>query len=187
MTEDSLHKQMQHYEQLATQVTETARKRDAVASSVQARLAETLTEAVTEQSATVEAVEQSEDGHRHRFQARLDRAALVAAVAERLPDGFVVSRINQDGTMSIEWTGTRETPTKRNHDAVLKAIISEEVTIDSDGLISEVPTHQRVLDRATALEIDEEAAANRLDRLARLEVIDIDDGHVYPDENFSGF
>ncbi len=55
--------------------------------------------------ATVAAIEHSEDGRRYRVDARLDSAVLVAAVTEQLPGGFVVSHVNDDGTLSIEWTG----------------------------------------------------------------------------------
>lgn len=86
--------------------------------------------------------EQSPDGHRYRFKARFDRAALFAALTETLPDGFVVSHVNTDGTLSVEWTDQDRTNSKREHGAVLRAIIAEEVVVDDDSLIESVPTRE---------------------------------------------
>jgi hypothetical protein len=66
---------MHHYDALAEEVRETARERDAVARTVETRLADVVAEAITETGANVEAVEQSKAGHQYRFEARLDRAA----------------------------------------------------------------------------------------------------------------
>lgn len=187
MSDDPLHERMAEYEALATAAAERAHERDEVGAAVGDRLAASISEAVTEAGVNVEAVERSRDGRRHRFTARLDRAALVAAVTEALPDGFVVSHVNDDGSLSIEWTGERSTPSKRAHGAVLKAIVAEETVSDDDGLIESVPTRERVLERAVELGVDESDAAARLDRLATLEVVDIADGRVYPDTNFSRY
>ena len=50
-----------------------------------------------------------------------------------------------------------------------------------------VPSKSAVLDRAVELGIDREAAGDRLGRLAMLDVVDIADGRVYPDTNFSRY
>ncbi|QLH84703.1 hypothetical protein [Halosimplex pelagicum] len=185
MSDDPLHERMAEYEALATAAAERAHERDEVGAEVGDRLAASISEAVTETGVNVEAVERSRDGRRHRFTARLDRAALVAALTESLPAGFVVSHVNDDGSLSVEWTGERETPSKREHGAVLKAIVAEETAIDDDGLISSVPTRDRVIERAVELGIEESDATERLARLERLDVVDVADGRVYPDENFS--
>lgn len=129
----------------------------------------------------------SDDGHRYRLTASLDRAALVAAPTDALPVGFVVSHGNEDGSVSIEWTGKRETASRRERGAVLIAIIAEEFVIDEEGLIESVPTRDRVLERAVELGIDESDAAERLSRLETPEVVDISHGEVYPDDNLSRY
>jgi len=187
MGEESLHEEMKRYDVLAEEVTETARERDAVARTVKTRLAAVVADAIEDEGANVEAVDQSRDGHQHRFEARLDRAALVAAITEGLPDGFVVEHVNEDGSLSIEWTGDRATPTKRDHGAVLKAIVAEEMETDEDGLVESAPTRERVLARAVELGIDEGDADGRLSRLETLNVIEHSDGEVFPGRNFSRF
>lgn len=187
MDDEPLHEQMGSYEQLTADIRDLESRRTAIGDSVAATLTETLTTAVASVGTNVEAIERSDDGHRYRFEARLDKAALVAAVTEQLPDGFVVSHVNSDGTLSVEWTGSRATPSGREHGAILKAIVAEELVLDSDGLIKAVPTRQRVLARAVELGLDEDDATDRLARLETLDVIDIADGEVYPDENFSRY
>ncbi|WP_277541671.1 hypothetical protein [Haloarcula laminariae] len=187
MDEEPLHERMEAYETLASEAAEKARERDEAADEIGDRLAAAITEAVEREGANVVRSGQSKDGHRYRFTARLDRAALVAALTETLPDGFVVSHVNDDGTMSVEWTGSDRTPSKRERGAILKAIIAEEMELDGDGLIESVPTRERVLSRAVELGVEEDDAAARLSRLATLDVVDLADGHVYPDENFSRY
>jgi len=187
MDEDPLHERMETYERLASEAAEKTRERDETAAAIGDRLAEAVTEAVEVDGANVEMVGQSDSGHRYRFNARLDRAALVATLTEALPDGFVVSHLNDDGTMSVEWTGSDRTPSKRERGAVLKAIIAEEMVLDRDGLIESVPTRDGVLARAVELGLDEDEASSRLSRLATLEVVDLAEGRVYPDENFSRY
>lgn len=99
----------------------------------------------------------------------------------------MVSHVNEDGSLSIEWTGDDRTPSKRQHGAVLKAIIAEATVTDEDGLIESVPERSAVLDRAVELGIDREDAADRLGRLVTLDVVDLADGRVYPDTNFSRY
>lgn len=187
MGEESLYEEMNRYDALAEQVTETARERDAVARTVKRRLAGVIADAVTEEGTNVEAVGQTNDGHEYRFEARLDRAALVAAVTEGLPDGFVVEHVNEDGSLSVEWTGERETPAKRDHGAVLKAIVAEEMETDEDGLVESAPSRDRVLARAVELGIDESDADGRLQRLEALNVVEHSDGEVFPGKNFSRY
>jgi len=187
MDDEPLHERMERYEALAGAAADAARERDEAATEIGDRLAAAITEGVEQEGANVVQTDRSRDGHRYRFTARLDRAALVAALTETLPDGFVVSHVNDDGTMSVEWTGSNRTPDKRERGAILKAIIAEELVVDSDGLIESVPTRERVLARAVELGVDEDDAAARLSRLATLDVVDLADGSVYPDENFSRY
>ena len=187
MGDEPLRERIASYERLTEDVRELNREREAIADDVAGRLADALTETVSETGTGVAAVERSDDGRRYRFEARLDRAAVVAAVVEGLPDGFVVSHVNGDGTLSVEWTGERTTPSRREHGAILKAIVAEELVLDGDGLIEAVPTRQRVLARAVELGVDEDDAADRLARLEALDVVDVADGKVYPDENFSRY
>jgi len=187
MSEQPLHERMEEYETLAGEAAETVRRRDEAADDIGDRLADAVTEAVALEGTNVELAGVSDSGHRYRFRARLDRAALIAALTEQLPDGFVVSHVNDDGTLSIEWTGSDRTPSKRERGAILKAIVAEEMVLDSDGLIESVPTRERVLARAVELGLEEDEAASRLSRLATLDVVDLAEGRVYPDENFSRY
>lgn len=178
---------MERYETLTEEIAETRDERDAVAGEVKRDLSDAVAEAVAAEGASVEAVGQSADGHRFRFGARLDRAALVAALTDALPAGFYVSHVNEDGTLSVDWTGDDHTPAKRAHGAILKAIVAEETVTDDQGFIESVPDRERVLARAVELGVAEADAADRLDRLATLNVVDLTDDGVYPDENFSMF
>ena len=187
MSEDPLHERMAEYDRLAEGAAELARDRDETATEIGERLAGAIAAAVDREGVNVEPTGQSRDGHRFQFTARLDRAALVAALTETLPDGFVVSHVNDDGTLSVEWTGKDRTPSKRERGAILKAIVAEAMELDGDGLIETVPTRDAVLDRAVELGVDRDEAADRLARLATLDVVDIADGRDYPDENFSRY
>lgn len=185
MPTDSLPERMERYESVAVDAAERARERDDLAHTIGSQLADHVEGAVAEAGANVETVAHAADGHQFRLEARLDRAGLVAALTDALPGGFVVSHVNDDGSLSIEWTGGGRTPGKRERGAILKAIVAEETTTDRDGLIETVPTEERVLDRAEELGLERSEAADRLARLATLDVLDVADGHVYPDENFS--
>ncbi|TKX74197.1 hypothetical protein EXE46_10140 [Halorubrum sp. GN11_10-6_MGM] len=187
MDDTPLHERMEAHDRAASEAKKAAQKRDKAASAIGRRLSASVADAVERAGANVEVAGRSADGHRYRFTARLDRAALVAALTESLPDGFVVSHVNNDGTLSIEWTGDDRTPSKRQHGAILKAIIAEELVLDDDGLVESVPTRERVLRRATELGLDETDAAERLRRLASLDVVDLADDRVYPDDNFSRY
>lgn len=183
MTEP-LSDRMERLETVATEAADAARERDALASEIGDELAGHVERAVADAGTNVAAVDRSGDG-RFRFEARLDRAAMVAALTEALPAGFAVSHVNDDGSLTVEWTGSERTPGTRDRDAVLKAIIAEATTADSDGFIESVPSREAVLDRAEELGLPRDAAVDRLDRLVALDMIDVADGDVYPDTNFS--
>jgi hypothetical protein len=185
MSDPPLHERIERHRELTDELADVRRERDAVATEISTRLEDTLAEAVDAEGVTVETVERSRDGRRFRFAARLDRAALVAALTETLPDGFYVSHVNDDGSLSVDWSGQRETPSKREHGSVLKAIVAEETVTDADGFYESVPSRERVIERAVELGIDEDDATARLDRLATLDVVDVTDDGVYPDENFA--
>jgi hypothetical protein len=176
---------IEQFETATKEATEAVRERERTAEEAGEQLATLVADAVSSEGTNVEAVANSTEPPRFRFEARLDRAAMVATLTDALPAGFVVSHVNQDGSLSIEWTGSNRTPTGREHDAVLKAIIAEETVTEDDGLISSVPTRSDVLARAETLNIPREAASNRLERLSRLNMVDISDGEVYPGKNFS--
>lgn len=182
---DPLAEQMQRFKTVAGEVTERIRTRERLASEIGEQLTEHVERAIAETGAGVEAVDHSETDDTFRFEARLDRAAMVAALTETLPEGFEIAQLNADGSLSIEWVGDGRSGTASDHDAILKAIIGEETETDSDGLIESVPTRDRVLERAAKLGVSNEAARKRLDRLVTLDIIDIDGESVYPDTNFS--
>jgi hypothetical protein len=176
---------MERLEAVTDDAAKAARERDELADEIGTQLAECVEQAVTEQGTNVETAGESPSDGTFRFAARLDRAAMVAALTSTLPDGFAVSHVNTDGTLTVEWTGSGRTPSKRDHDAILKAIINEETVTKEYGLIESVPTREQVLARAAELGVSRDTAADRLDRLATLDMVDIDDGYVYPDKNFS--
>jgi len=176
---------MEEFKTAFSEAQKATRERDELAREIGDRLAADVQTAVAAEGTTVEAVDTSGKNDRFRFEARLDRAAMVAALTDQLPAGFAVSHINDDGSLTIEWTGNGRTPTKRDRDAILKAIVAEETVSDDDGLIDSVPTRTRVLDRAEELGVPRDVAQERLERLVTLDMLDIDDGYVYPDTNFS--
>lgn len=185
MPADPLYERMERHAELTDDLADVRREREAVSREVEDRLSDAIAEALLAEGANVDALGQSSDGKRFRFGARLDRAALVATLVDELPDGFYVSHVNDDGSLSVDWTGEDRTPSKREHGSVLKAIVAEEMVTDDDGFIESVPSRERVLARAVELGIDEDDAATRLDRLATLDVVDVTDDGVYPDENFA--
>lgn len=185
MPEDPLHEHMTRHAELTEEVAALSRDREAVAAEVRDRLADAVAAAVAEAGANVEPLDGPRDGTRFRFGARLDRAATVAALVRELPDGFYVSHVNEDGSLSADWTGHGRTPSKREYGAILKAIVAEETVSDEDGFVTGAPTRERVLARAVELGVAEEDAAERLARLATLDVVDVTDDGVYPDDNFA--
>jgi len=179
------HERMGTYAELAEAERSARRRKAAVLDAVGTDLAAAVESAADEAGVTVEATDTARDGTRQTLRARLDRAALVAAAAEHLPDGFVVQHVNDDGTLTVQWDERSSVPDSRHHAALLKAIVAEETEIDEDGLIAGVPTRATVLARAVELGVPEDAAETGLARLERLDVVDVDDGRVYPDSNFS--
>jgi hypothetical protein len=182
---EALIDRIEQFETATDEAAQAARERDQAAHDAGDQLATLLADAVETAGTNVEAVAHATDPTRFRFEARLDRAAMVATLTSSLPAGFVVSHVNQDGSLSIEWTGRDRTPTGREHDAILKAIIAAETILDGDGFITSVPTRSAVLDRAEGLDIPREAANGRLERLARLDMIDLSEAEVCPATNFS--
>ena len=176
---------MEEFKAAVSEAQKATRERDKLAREIGNRLADDIQTAVEAEGTTVEPVDNSVKNDRFRFEARLDRAAMVAALTETLAPGFAVSHINDDGSLTIEWTGSGRTPTKRDRDAILKAIVAEATVTDDDGLIDSVPTRTHVLDRAEELGVPRDVATERLERLVTLDMLDIDDGYVYPDTNFS--
>jgi hypothetical protein len=182
---DPLSDRMDRLETVSERASDAARERDELARSVGDDLSEYVETAIDSAGANVVATTERPSQGRFRFEARLDRARLIAALVEELPDGFALTGVAPDGSLGIEWTGGDRPPGKRDRDAILKAIVAEETVVDADGLIIEVPTRERVLDRAEELGVGRDVAAERLERLVTLDMIDVDDGYVYPDENFS--
>jgi len=176
---------MEEFKTAVSEAQKATRERDELAREIGDRLADDIQAAVEAAGMTVEAVDTSAKNDRFRFEARLDRAAMVAALTETLSPGFAVSHVNGDGSLTIEWTGSGRTPSKRDRDAILKAIVAEATVTDDDGLIDSVPTRKHVLGRAEELGVPRDVAEERLERLVTLDMLDIDDGYVYPDTNFS--
>jgi hypothetical protein len=185
VADESPHDRMEAYVELAAEERASSRRKDAVLDAVGDDLAAAVAAAAEDAGVTVEVTGTSRDGTQQTLRARLDRAALVAAAAERLPDGFVVQHVNDDGTLTVQWDERASVPDSRHHAALLKAIVAEETAFDEDGLIAGVPTRAAVLARAVELGVPEDAAETGLARLERLDMVDIDDGRVYPDSNFS--
>ena len=182
---DRAHDSMETYARLAEREREYRRRKAAVLDEIGDDLAAAVEAGVDEAGVDVEVTETSRDGTHQTLRARLDRAALVAAVTAELPDGFVVEHVNDDGTLTIQWDERASVPDGRHCSALLKAIVAEETELDADGLIVSVPTREAVLARAVELGVAEATAATRLDHLDTLDVVDVDDGRVYPDTNFS--
>ncbi|WP_136717631.1 hypothetical protein [Halorientalis salina] len=184
---ETTHERMQRYEVLDDKEREFRRQKRTVLDDVGEELADTVETAAAETGVAVEVDDRSRDGTQQTLRARLDRAALVAAVTEELPDGFVVEHVNDDGSLTIQWDERDRTSEGRRAAAVLKAIVAETTETDSDGFFVSVPTRQAVLTRAAELGIDKDLAERRLAHLADLDVIDVADGEIYPDSNFSKY
>jgi hypothetical protein len=182
---DSLPEKMDTFQTVTSEAAQAKRRQQSLGTEIGRELATHVEAAVADTGTTVEAVDRSPADERFRFEARLDRAAMLATLADALPDGFALAGTNGDGSLTIEWTGSDREPTKRNADVILKAVIDEGVETDADGLITAVPTREDVRSRVETLGVDGEIAVERLDRLVRLDMVDIDDGSVYPDTNFS--
>ena len=182
---DPLPEKMETFRTATSEATSARRRRQTLGTEIGREIAAHVEAAVADAGTTVEPVDRSPADERFQFEARLDRAAMLAALADALPAGFAVAGPNGDGSLTIEWTGTDREPTNRNADVVLKAVIDEGVETDADGLITGVPTREDVLSRIETLGVDRETAVERLDRLVRLDMVDVEDGSIYPDTNFS--
>jgi hypothetical protein len=187
MSEETAHELMASYAELAAKEAEYRREKGEALDAVRERLTDSVADAVDDAGVDVDVTHTSGDGTHQTLRARLDRAALVAALNDHLPAGFVVEHVNEDGTLTVQWDERETVRERRHHGAILKAIVAEETVTDGDGLIESVPSRERVLARAVDLGVPEDDAADRLARLADLDVIDLADGRVYPDSNFSKF
>lgn len=181
------HERMQAYERLADQEREIRAEKRTELDAVSDDLTSAVEDAIEEAGASVAVTSIRNDGTEQTLTARLDRAALVAAVADALPEGFAIKRLTDDGSLTVEWDRRGETGEKQRAKTILTAIVSEELETDADGLIVAAPTKERIIERAGELGVDGDLAADRLDRLVTLDVVDVEDGRVYPGSNFSGF
>jgi len=187
MSEESAHERMVEYEELAEKERQYRRDKESVLEDIGDELSEAVETAVEDTGVSVEVTSTSRDGTHQTLRARLDRATLVAAVSDALPDGFVVEHVNDDGTLTVQWEKREMTSDSRRAAAILKAIVAEGTETDEDGLIVSVPTREGLLARATELGVEDDLAERRLAHLADLDVVDIVEGEVYPATNFSKF
>src|SRR6056297_420296 len=158
MSEETTHERMQRYEVLAEKEREFRKQKTTVLDDVGEELTDAVEQAIEGAGVAIEVDSTSRDGTHQTLRARLDRAALVAAVTTHLPDGFVVEHVNDDGTLTVQWDERESTSAGRRAAAILKAIVAEATETDSDGLIVDVATREAVLARATELGVDEELA-----------------------------
>jgi hypothetical protein len=177
--DQSSHERMQEYEELAEREREYRAKKRVALDDVGEELTGVVERAIATAGANVTVDSTSSDGHTQRLRPRLDKAALVAAVTDELPDGFAVKSVNDDGTLSVEWS-RRETSAEKRAMVILQAIVAEAVVTDADELIVEAPTRSAVVERATELGVDRELAGERLQRLDDIGKVDIEEGQVFP-------
>lgn len=182
---ESSHEQMQRYEELATRQQEYGNRKREVLDSVGEELSAALERAIGQTGANVVVEATASSGTTQTLGVRLDRAALIACVCDELPDGFTIDSLNDDGTLTVEWSRRTDQSKQQRAGTILKAIIAEEVTTDTDNLIESVPSRERVLDRAREFDIDETMASQRLERLQTLDIVDVENESVYPGSNFS--
>lgn len=176
---DSSHEQMERYEKLAQREREYRAEKRSVLDDVGADLTAVVEQAIDTAGANVTVERTSDEGKRQTLGARLDRAALVAAVTDELPRGFTVKGVNDDGTLTIEWS-RREQSREQRAMVILETIVTEEIVTDADELIVSAPTRDRVIKRAEALGVSENLAEERLRRLDQIGRIDIEEGQVFP-------
>jgi len=180
--EESPHERMQRYEELEAREREYRGQKRSVLEDVKTDLAATVERAVDQEGTNVTVDATSRDGTVQTLTARLDRAALVARITDELPEGFVVKRVKDDGTLAIEWSRREASPEQRAS-AILQAIVSEELETDADELIVSAPTRAAVIDRAVELGVARDLAGERLQRLDDIGLVDIEDGQVFPDSD----
>lgn len=182
---ESSHERMERYEKLAEKEREyRARKRD-VLDEVGDELAAVVERAVETTGANVAVELTSDSGKRQTLTARLDRAALVAAVADDLPDGFAVRGVDDDGSLTVEWARRKQSPGQRAM-VILEAIVEEEIVTDADEFIVSAPSRSHVVDRAEELGVATDLAGERLQRLDDLGRVDIEEGQVFPGSGYDG-
>lgn len=181
MNEDgpSSHERMEQYESLAEQEREFRAEKRNVLDAVEEDLTAVVEQAIETAGANVAVEATSNDGKQQRLGARLDRAALVAQITDRLPDGFTVKRVHDDGTVTVEWSRRKSSPESRAM-VILQAIVREEIVTDADELIISAPTRGEVIERAEELGVNPELAGKRLQRLDDLGHVDIEEGQVFP-------
>lgn len=173
------HERMQEYEDLAEREREYRAKKRTALDDVGEELTGVVERAIATEGANVTVESTSSDGRTQRLRPRLNKAALVAAVTDELPEGFAVKSVNDDGTLSVEWS-RRETSAEKRAMVILQAIVAEAVVTDADELITEAPTRSDVVERATELGVDRELAGERLQRLDDIGKVDIEEGQVFP-------
>lgn len=177
--EQSAHDRMARYEQLAEQERQYRAKKRNVLDQVGQELSAVVEAAIDSEGASAAVESTGDDGKRLTIGARLDRAALIAAVSDSLPDGFSIKGINDDGTLTIEWSRREQSPEQRAM-VILEAIVVEEIVTDADEFIIEAPSRSAVIERATALGVPSDLAGERLQRLDDLGKVDIEEGQVFP-------
>lgn len=177
--DQSSHERMKEYEELAERERKYRARKRAALNDVGEELTGVVERAIATAGANVTVESTSSDGRTQRLRPRLDKAALVAAVTDELPEGFAVKSVNDDGTLSVEWS-RRETSAEKRAMVILQAIVAEAVVTDADELITEAPTRSDVIERATELGVDRELAGERLQRLDDIGKVDIEEGQVFP-------
>lgn len=178
--DESAHERMQRYESLAETERQYRGEKRTVLEEVRSELAAVVEAAVEREGANVTVEATSNDGTVQTLIARLDRAALIARVADELPEGFTVKRVRDDGTLAIEWSRRGMSPEQRAS-AIIQAIVNEQLVTDADELIVSAPTRADVIDRAVELGVSRDLAGDRLQRLDDIGIVDIEDGQVFPD------
>lgn len=176
---ESSHERMERYEMLAEQEREYRSEKRKVLDEVGEELTGIVEGAIETAGASVVVERTSNEGKRQTLSARLDRAALVAAVTDELPDGFAVNAVNDDGTLTVEWSGREQSPGGRAM-VILEAIVAEEIVTDADELITSAPSRREVIDRAETLGVPSDLAGERLQRLDDIGRVDIEEGQVFP-------
>lgn len=183
--DETPHDQMKKYESLAEQERQYRAEKESVLDSVGDELTEAVETAIEVEGANVAVASTSGDGTTQTLTPRLDRATLVARILDELPPGFTVKHVNGDGTITVEWDRREGHSPEQRAKTILKAIVSDELEIGADDLITSVPSRKTVIQRAGELDVPEDLAADRLARLETLDIVDIDDGKVFPGSNFS--
>jgi hypothetical protein len=183
-SDETPHERMEAYETLAEQETEYRRQKRATLGSVSSDLTSAVERAIEETGTNVVVESTASNGTTQTLGVRFDRADLIAQIADELPAGFTVDSF-EDGTVTVEWTRRTDGSSQQRATAIIKAVVAEELTTDEDDLIESAPTRQAVLDRATAFDIPEELATQRLNRLRTLDILEVEEGYVYPGGNFS--